>query len=153
MSDALENYAANYYETGGTELDLSGAVQILREKRKKTDRFIREEADKEERKIQKMLQECEYLEQDMDEIQREYEERKQEKIKKRVTELTGAGLVFNGEFYVINEISMDIVTIEKMSEADYDFLLAKVKIEKKKNDEAKPKPKQTKKRKKKNRQN
>ena len=25
-----------------------------------------------------MLQECEYLEQDMDEIQREYEERKQE---------------------------------------------------------------------------
>jgi uncharacterized protein YhaN len=78
LSDALENYAANYYETGGTELDLSGAVQILREKRKKTDRFIREEADKEERKIQKMLQECEYLEQDMDEIQREYEERKQE---------------------------------------------------------------------------
>lgn len=53
-------------------------MQILREKRKKTDRFIREEADKEERKIQKMLQECEYLEQDMDEIQREYEERKQE---------------------------------------------------------------------------
>ncbi|URW88364.1 hypothetical protein M5E84_10795 [[Ruminococcus] torques] len=50
----------------------------MREKRKKTDRFIREEADKEERKIQKMLQECEYLEQDMDEIQREYEERKQE---------------------------------------------------------------------------
>ena len=76
LSDALENYAANYYETGGTELDLSGAVQILREKRKKTDRFIREEADKEERKIQKMLQECEYLEQDMDEIQREYEERR-----------------------------------------------------------------------------
>ena len=29
LSDALENYAANYYETGGTELDLSGAVQIL----------------------------------------------------------------------------------------------------------------------------
>ena len=34
LSDALENYAANYYETGGTELDLSGAVQILREKEK-----------------------------------------------------------------------------------------------------------------------
>ena len=62
---------------GGTELDLSGAVQILREKEKDRS-VIREEADKEERKIQKMLQECEYLEQDMDEIQREYEERKQE---------------------------------------------------------------------------
>ena len=36
---------------------------------------------------------------------------------------------------------MDIVTIEKMSEADYDFLLAKVKIEKKKNDEAEAKAK------------
>ena len=63
--------------------------------------------------------------------EKEEEERKeaerQEKIKKRVGELTGAGLVFNGEFYVINEISMDIITIEKMSEADYDFLLAKVK--------------------------
>ena len=74
LSDALENYAANYYETGGTELDLSGAVQILREKRKKTDRFIREEADKEERKIQKMLQECEYLEQDMDAALKELKE-------------------------------------------------------------------------------
>ena len=77
--------------------------------------------------------------------EKEEEERKeaerQEKIKKRVGELTGAGLVFNGEFYVINEISMDIVTIEKMSEADYDFLLAKVKIEKKKNDEAEAKAK------------
>jgi prefoldin subunit 5 len=51
--------------------------------KKKTDRFIREEADKEERKIQKMLQECEYLEQDMDEIQREYEERKQEENRRK----------------------------------------------------------------------
>ena len=54
--------------------------------------------------------------------EKEEEERKEaerlEKIKKRVGELTGAGLVFNGEFYVINEISMDIVTIEKMSEAE-----------------------------------
>lgn len=77
--------------------------------------------------------------------EKEEEERKeaerQEKIKKRVGELTGAGLVFNGEFYVINEISMDIVTIEKMSEADYYFLLVKVKIEKKKNDEAEAKAK------------
>lgn len=78
LSDALENYAANYYETGGTELDLSGAVQALREKRKKTDRAIREETEKEEQKKRKMLQECEYLEEDMDNIQREYEEKKQE---------------------------------------------------------------------------
>ena len=67
------------------------------------------------------------------------EQERQELIKKRVSELTESGLVFTGEFYAINEISMDIVTIEKMSEADYDFLVAKVKIEKKKNDDVEAK--------------
>ena len=35
LSDALENYAANYYETGGTELDLSGAVTDIERKKEK----------------------------------------------------------------------------------------------------------------------
>lgn len=78
LSEALENYAANYYETGGADLDLRGAVQTLREKRKKTERAIREEQEKEERKRQKMLQECEYLERDMESLRGEYEERREE---------------------------------------------------------------------------
>lgn len=64
------------------------------------------------------------------------EAERQEKIKNRVSELSAAGLVFNGELYAINDISMDIVSIEKMSEADFAFLVAKVKQEKAKNDAA-----------------
>jgi hypothetical protein len=58
-----------------------------------------------------------------------------ELAKKRVTELKEAGLTFDGEFYVISEISVDIVTIKKMSEIDYAFFLAKVKDAKKKIDD------------------
>ena len=53
-------------------------MQTLREKRKKTERAIREEQEKEERKRQKMLQECEYLERDMESLRGEYEERREE---------------------------------------------------------------------------
>ena len=42
LADALKNYAANYYETGGGEVDLNGALQTLRERRKDTERSLRE---------------------------------------------------------------------------------------------------------------
>lgn len=34
LAESLKNYAANYYETGGGELDLSGAISDLRERKK-----------------------------------------------------------------------------------------------------------------------
>lgn len=58
-------------------------------------------------------------------------------LKKRVAELKEAGLMFNGELYVIGEnISVDVVTIGKMKDTDYAFFLEKVRDEKRKIDEA-----------------
>ena len=34
LAESLKNYAANYYETGGGELDLSGAISDLKERKK-----------------------------------------------------------------------------------------------------------------------
>ena len=71
------------------------------------------------------------------EAEEQKEAERQAKIKARVAELTTAGITFNGELYVIGDtISVDIVTIEKMSDADFAFLVAKVKAEKEKNDKA-----------------
>lgn len=69
------------------------------------------------------------------EAEEKKEAERQAKIKARVAELTTAGITFNGELYVIGDtISVDIVTIEKMSDADFAFLVAKVKAEKEKMD-------------------
>lgn len=63
---------------------------------------------------------------------KEAEQRKDERVKA----LRAAGIVFDGEMYSIGEISVDVVTIGKMSEEDFEFLIAKVKIAKQKIDEA-----------------
>ena len=71
------------------------------------------------------------------EAEEKKEAERQAKIKARVAELTTSGIIFNGELYVIGDtISVDIVTIEKMSDADFAFLVAKVKAEKEKKDKA-----------------
>lgn len=72
--------------------------------------------------------------------EQEEKERKEKEAealaKKRVAELKEAGLTFDGELYVIAEMSVDIITIKKMSDADYTFFLAKVKDAKAKIDKA-----------------
>lgn len=70
-----------------------------------------------------------------EQAKREAEEQK--RLDERIAELKAAGLTFDGELYVIGEnISVDIVTIKKMKDADYAFFLAKVKDEKAKIDQA-----------------
>ena len=75
------------------------------------------------------------------EEQERKEREEQERKDKRVKDLVDAGIVFDGELYVINEISVDIVSIAKFSDFDFNALLEKVKIEKKKNDDAAAKAK------------
>ena len=78
LADALKNYAANYYETGGGEVDLSGALQTLRERRKDTERSMREAEALREEKRQGLIRECAYLEGDMAALREEYEEKKRQ---------------------------------------------------------------------------
>jgi len=58
------------------------------------------------------------------------------KLEDRVTELKTAGLVFDGEMYVLENISMDLISIGKMSDSNYMAFLGKVKAEKKRVDDA-----------------
>lgn len=74
LAEALKNYAANYCETGG-EIDMNGAVSMLKEKRRKCAKELKAAETRREEKQQEILHECTYLENDMDRLQKEYRER------------------------------------------------------------------------------
>lgn len=77
LAESLKNYAANYYETGG-EIDLNGALSDLHEKRKNVDRQFRQAVSEREERRGRLLQECRYLEDDMDRLHNEYEKNARE---------------------------------------------------------------------------
>lgn len=78
LSEALKNYAANYYETGGGEIDLNSALQTLWDRRKETERCLREaEADREGERS-RLIQECRYLERDMESLRSEFEDKRRQ---------------------------------------------------------------------------
>ena len=78
LSETLKNYAANYYETGGGEIDLNRALQTLRDRRKETERCLREaEADREGERS-RLIQECRYLERDMESLRSEFEDKRRQ---------------------------------------------------------------------------
>ena len=77
LAESLKNYAANYYETGGGELDLSGAISDLRERKKAVEQQCRFAREQREKKYLSMEQECTYLEKDMRKFQAQYEENQQ----------------------------------------------------------------------------
>lgn len=74
LPEALENYAADYLETGGTQMDLNRAVQILRERRKAAAKALRIEQEREEEEKKALEQERMYLERDMEDLRKEYED-------------------------------------------------------------------------------
>lgn len=76
LSETLRSYAANYYETGGGEVDLGGALETLRTRRKETEKSLRNAENVREEKRKSILQECRYLERDMQILQGEFEEKK-----------------------------------------------------------------------------
>ena len=85
LSETLKNYAANYYETGGGEIDLNGALSDLRERRREVERDLKAEQQKQEEKRRSLAQECGYLERDMEKLKSEFEEKRSaaEKVEKR----------------------------------------------------------------------
>lgn len=77
---ALENYAANYMETGGGDIDLDGAFRMLREKKREAERRKKEEEKLFDKERNRISQECKFLEHDMEKLQEEYQEL-EEKLK------------------------------------------------------------------------
>ena len=84
LSDALANYAANYYETGGGEYDLSKALKSLDEKKRAVRRELRDEEAAGETERKKLQQKSRYLEEDIRRLDAEYKE-----IEKTLRELPG----------------------------------------------------------------
>lgn len=73
LARSLKNYTANYYETGGAEVDLNGAVETLRGKRKEAERALYAAKKKEEQRQRELLLECRYLETDMEQLRSQYD--------------------------------------------------------------------------------
>lgn len=73
LARSLKNYTANYYETGGAEIDLNGAVQTLRSKRKEAEKTLAKEKEKLEQKRRDLFLECRYLETDMEQLRAQYD--------------------------------------------------------------------------------
>lgn len=75
LSDALANYAANYYETGGGEYDLGRALKSLDEKKRTARRELRDEEETGETERKKLQQKSRYLEEDIRRLDAEYKEK------------------------------------------------------------------------------
>ena len=76
LYEALENRAANYFETGSGEIDLAAAFRRLKEKQRGVEREVKEQEAAREKEQERVRQECRDLEQDMRALQDEYEEKR-----------------------------------------------------------------------------
>lgn len=74
LAEELKNYAANYYETGSASVDLAGALERLRARRKAVEQEIKELLMKQEDKKAAVRQECNYIVKDIEKFQNELEE-------------------------------------------------------------------------------
>ena len=76
LYEALENRAANYFETGSGEIDLAAAFRRLKEKQRSVEREVKEQEAAREKEQERVRQECRYLERDMRALQDEYGEKR-----------------------------------------------------------------------------
>ena len=76
LYEALENRAANYFETGSGEIDLAAAFRRLKERQRSVEREVKEQEAAREKEQERVRQECRYLERDMRALQDEYEEKR-----------------------------------------------------------------------------
>ena len=76
LYEALENRAANYFETGSGEIDLAAAFRRLKEKQRIVEREVKEQEAAREKEQERVRLECRYLERDMRALQDEYEEKR-----------------------------------------------------------------------------
>ena len=61
LAEELQNCAAVYYDTGSDKVDLSGAIETLREKKKKIDKEIKAIRDEKNVRAEEIRHNCEYV--------------------------------------------------------------------------------------------
>lgn len=80
--DGIENYATNYYTSGNGEIDLNGALEQLKGRKKVLENEIRMEMSRKQQKREKLEQEVSFiwrdvhhLEEELDRVEEELEYR------------------------------------------------------------------------------
>lgn len=74
LAEELKNYAANYYETGSSTVDLGRALEALRFRRRAVEQEIKTLREQQEIKKDTIRQECQYVSADAGKLQRELED-------------------------------------------------------------------------------
>ena len=74
LASELKNYATNYYVAGDSELDLAGALDRLRTKKKEVDREIRGKLQEKQKKRERIEQEASYVWRDIHVLETELED-------------------------------------------------------------------------------
>lgn len=77
LAAELKNYAANYYATGNSEVDLEGALAILKERKKQLEKEEREQKQKLEEKREHAELEASYVWRDLHQLEQEEEQLKE----------------------------------------------------------------------------
>lgn len=74
LSEELKNYAANYYKTGSSTVDLSRALENLKIRKKTVEQEIKLLHEKQEEKREAIRRECQYVSNDAQKLQMELED-------------------------------------------------------------------------------
>ena len=72
LSDALTDYAADYYETGGGAFNVADALQVLNDRRRTAERELRAEIEAAQEAQKDIRREIHYLERDAERLEQEY---------------------------------------------------------------------------------
>lgn len=83
LAAELKNYAANYYATGNSEIDLEGALAILKERKKELEKEEREQSRKIDEKREKAELEVSYVWRDLHQLEQEKQQLKADCEEKR----------------------------------------------------------------------
>ncbi len=68
LAGELKNYAANFYETGSSVVDLEGTLNTLAQRKKQAEREIKILTDEQKTKKEKVRQESQYVSEDMEKL-------------------------------------------------------------------------------------
>ena len=90
LAEELKNYAANYYISGDSQIDMNVALQNLKERRKQLEREVREQTEKVQEQKERIEQEASYVWRDLHSLEKETAQIKEEQEK------------YNKEFAKIN---------------------------------------------------
>ena len=72
LAEELQNCAAVYYDTGSDAIDLSGAIEELRNKKKQIEKDIKKIRDEKNTKIEEIRHNCDYVQKSAGKLEEDY---------------------------------------------------------------------------------